>query len=245
MRSNCSSPAGGVRSPASPTTPFTRTWPRRRINLRPGLLWRAHGARHHQQARRREPASRGAIRRSAGAGAAARMLTCCPCPRPEEVRLNAAGRRRLLRSTDTFDSTARLTAADRAAAVAQMVDVAKKHALTAAGIYSHPLKAFEGIFNSRGVADWYEQTLAEVSITMIGDTSSGWQKANSPDATLLDPCGLAEIAAQKAIASRNPARASAGQVHGDSRAGCCARRRWIYVLGFRRLGPAGAAFVPE
>ncbi len=62
----------------------------------------------------------------------------------------------------------------------------------------------EGIFNSRGVTDWYEQTLAEASITMLGDTSSGWQKANSPDLGQLDPARMAEIAAQKAVDSRGP-----------------------------------------
>jgi predicted Zn-dependent protease len=84
-----------------------------------------------------------------------------------------------------------------------MVDVAKNRSLTSAGIYS-TAEGCEGIFNSRGVSDWYEQTLAEVSITMIGDTSSGWQKLNATDAMHLDPKRLAEIAAEKAIASQNP-----------------------------------------
>jgi predicted Zn-dependent protease len=84
-----------------------------------------------------------------------------------------------------------------------MVDVARKNGLTAAGIFSS-LEAAEGIFNSRGVSDWYEQTLAEVSITMLGDTSSGWQKANSPDVAKLDPVYMADVAAQKALAAANP-----------------------------------------
>jgi len=132
-----------------------------------------------------------------------------PMPTPEDVQQNAkdAGASSVRRY---FESTARLSAGDRAASVAQMVDRAKKHTLTAAGIYSTAESA-EGIFNSRGVADWYEHTLAEVSITMIGETSSGWQKANSPDATVLDPAGLAEIAAQKAIASRNPSELPPGK----------------------------------
>jgi PmbA protein len=125
-----------------------------------------------------------------------------PMPSPEEVQQNAAdtGATAVQRF---FDNTARLTASDRAAAVSQMVDVAKKHALTSAGIFSSA-EGGEGIFNSRGVSDWYEQTLAEVSITMIGDTSSGWQKLNATDVAQLDPVRLAEIAAQKAIASVNP-----------------------------------------
>jgi PmbA protein len=123
-------------------------------------------------------------------------------PTPEEVRQNAdeAGASAVQRH---FNSTASLTADGRAAAVAEMVEVAKKHSLTAAGIFSSAEGA-DGIFNSRGVADWYEHSLAEASITMIGYTSSGWQKANSPDAALLDPARLAEIAAEKAIASQNP-----------------------------------------
>jgi PmbA protein len=125
-----------------------------------------------------------------------------PMPSPEEVQQNAveAGAVPVQRR---FESTARLNANDRAAAVGQMVDIAKQHSLTAAGIFSSA-ESCEGIFNSRGVTDWYEQTLAEVSITMIGDTSSGWQKRNATDVTQLDPGWLAKIAAQKAIASVNP-----------------------------------------
>jgi predicted Zn-dependent protease len=125
-----------------------------------------------------------------------------PMPTPQEIAENAAqaGASQVQRC---FGDTARLTAEDRAAAVAKMVEVAKRQSLTSAGIYSSA-EGCEGIFNSRGVADWYEQTLAEASITMIGDTSSGWQKGNSPDAAQVDPARMAEIAAEKAMASRNP-----------------------------------------
>jgi predicted Zn-dependent protease len=39
---------------------------------------------------------------------------------------------------------------------------------------------------------------------MLADSSSGWQKANSPDVRNVDPVRLAEIAAQKARDSRSP-----------------------------------------
>jgi predicted Zn-dependent protease len=125
-----------------------------------------------------------------------------PMPTPQEVEQNAAGAgaQPLQRF---FQRTAALTPQDRAASVGQMVDIAKRHGLTCAGIFSSG-QMVEGIFNSRGVSDWYEQTSAEVSITMIGDTSSGWQKANSPDVAELDPARMAQIAADKAIASQNP-----------------------------------------
>jgi predicted Zn-dependent protease len=69
----------------------------------------------------------------------------------------------------------------------------------------------EGIFNSRGLSAWQTQTLAEVSITMLGGDSSGWQKANSPDVANLDPLNLAEIAAKKALDSARPAEIPAGK----------------------------------
>jgi PmbA protein len=102
-----------------------------------------------------------------------------------------------------FEATARLTPQDRAQGVAAMVDVAKKHNLAAAGIFSSA-KIVEGIFNSKGVNAWYEQTLAEVSVSMLGSSSSGWQKANSPDRARLDPVRMAEVAAIKAIESKDP-----------------------------------------
>ena len=102
-----------------------------------------------------------------------------------------------------FESAGSITADERAAGVARMVEVAKRHNLTAAGIFSSAEMA-EGIFNSRGLSHWYEQTLAEISVTMLAETSSGWQKANSPDAAKLDAVRMAEIAAQKAVASHDP-----------------------------------------
>ncbi|HTV66121.1 MAG TPA: TldD/PmbA family protein [Bryocella sp.] len=132
-----------------------------------------------------------------------------PMPSAQEVAANAAeaGATPVQRY---FERTAALTPQDRAAGVAQMVDVAKRHALTCAGIFSSA-HFVEGIVNSRGVSDWYEQTLAEVSITMLGDTSSGWQKANSPDAAQLDAARMAEIASEKTIASKNPIELSPGK----------------------------------
>jgi PmbA protein len=102
-----------------------------------------------------------------------------------------------------FAATAALTPQDRAQAVEAIVNIAKQHNLTTAGIYSSA-EGFEGIFNSRGLTDWHTQTLAEVSITMLGDNSSGWQKLNSPDVARLDPKSLAETAARKAAESINP-----------------------------------------
>jgi predicted Zn-dependent protease len=109
-----------------------------------------------------------------------------------------------------FEQTAAITPQLRAAGVKQIVDVAKKHQLTTAGIFSSS-ESVEGIFNSRGLSNWHTQTLAEVSITMLGADSSGWQKANSPDVANLDPLRMAEVAAKKAIDAAHPAELPAGK----------------------------------
>ena len=109
-----------------------------------------------------------------------------------------------------FDATAAVTPEQRAESVKKIVGVAKKHKLTTAGIFSTS-EGVEGIFNSRGLADWYRQTSSEVSVTVLAADSSGWQKANSPNVAHLDAVALAEIAARKAFESAAPHEIPAGK----------------------------------
>jgi predicted Zn-dependent protease len=102
-----------------------------------------------------------------------------------------------------FEQTAAIEPEQRAAAVGQMVEVARKQRLTAAGTFSTS-ESFECVFNSRGLAVRHVQTASEISITMLAADSSGWQKANSPDVADLDPGALAETAARKALDSAHP-----------------------------------------
>jgi predicted Zn-dependent protease len=127
---------------------------------------------------------------------------------PTSDEANAAGEG--ARATRFFDETAAITPADRAEVVKSIVSVAGTNKLTTAGIYSNS-ELEEGIFNSRGLANWHQQTLAEISVTMLADDSSGWQKANSPDVGNLDPKWLAETAAQKAVASAHPREIAPGK----------------------------------
>ncbi|PYV59876.1 MAG: hypothetical protein DMG98_04535 [Acidobacteria bacterium] len=109
-----------------------------------------------------------------------------------------------------FSETAALTPAQRSESVGKIVSVAQKHKLTTAGIFSSS-ETVEGIFNSRGLNDWHAQTSAEISITMLAFDSSGWQKANSPDAANLSAERLAEIAASKAAESAAPREIAPGK----------------------------------
>ena len=109
-----------------------------------------------------------------------------------------------------FEQTANTSPQQRAASVEQMVELAKRHNLTAAGIFAIS-DGIEGIFNSRGVAQWHRQTAADISITMLADDSSGWQKSNSPDVSRLNAVELAEIACRKALQSAKPQEIPAGK----------------------------------
>jgi len=109
-----------------------------------------------------------------------------------------------------FEQTAAITPEQRAETVKKIVEVAETLKLTTAGIFSTS-QTIEGIFNSRGLAEWHTQTSSEISITMLGGNSSGWQKANFPDVTRLDGIALAEIAASKAAGSANPREVPAGK----------------------------------
>ncbi|HET9183865.1 MAG TPA: TldD/PmbA family protein [Candidatus Angelobacter sp.] len=127
-----------------------------------------------------------------------------PMAQPAEAKGEAAPPSRW------FDLTAAITPASRADAVGKIVGVAKKNGLVTAGIYSSSQHA-EAVINSNGLSAYHRQTSAEVSVTMLAEDSSGWQKANSPDVTQIDPIQLAEAAAKKARDSRHPRELPAGK----------------------------------
>jgi len=131
-----------------------------------------------------------------------------PVPNPQER--DAVNSSKMNPRSRHFAETAAITPEDRAADVKKIVVAADRHKLTTAGIFSSS-ESIEGIFNSRGLADWHTQTSAEISITMLAKDSSGWQKANSPNVRNLDPVALADIAVRKAIDSASPREVPAGK----------------------------------
>lgn len=132
-------------------------------------------------------------------------------PMPDSIEAGGTAEQTASQSPSRyFTETAAITPQLRAEGVKKIVNAAKKHRLTTAGIFSSS-ESMEGIFNSRGLSKWHTQTLAEVSITMLAADSSGWQKANSPNLANLDPSALAEIAARKAIDSAHSKEIPAGK----------------------------------
>jgi PmbA protein len=106
--------------------------------------------------------------------------------------------------------TAQLTPQARAETVRRVIARAEKDGLTAAGIFSSGCFAM-GLFNSRGLSAFHEETVSEFSVTMLAESSSGWAKKTSPDCRELQPEALAERAARKALESREPREIEPGK----------------------------------
>lgn len=133
-------------------------------------------------------------------------------PNPELLPLASPEEARSTEKTPSrwFEQTADVSPGDRAEAVGKIVSIAKQNKLTTAGIYSSA-EGEEGLMNSKGVSVFHRRTFAEVSITMLAEDSSGWQKFNSPDVREVEHVRLAEVAAQKARDSRRPQELAPGK----------------------------------
>jgi len=108
------------------------------------------------------------------------------------------------RAVDRFHSeTAGRSARARAETVSRVIARAEKDHLTAAGVFSSGATAFT-LFNSRGLVAHHEETHSEFSVTMLGESSSGWAKRTSPNWLELEALELADRAARKALESREP-----------------------------------------
>jgi predicted Zn-dependent protease len=102
-----------------------------------------------------------------------------------------------------YAETAELTPPARAKTVQAVIARAETDHLTAAGVFSSSATA-SALFNSRGLGAFHEETLSEFSVTMLGESSSGWAKKTSPNRAEIEPEQLAERAARKALESREP-----------------------------------------
>jgi predicted Zn-dependent protease len=115
------------------------------------------------------------------------------------------------RAVDRFyPETAELSPQARAAIVRKVIGRAERHRLTAAGVFASGATV-TALFNSRGLGASHEETLSEFSVTLLGDSSSGWAKKTSPHWAELEPEQLADRAARKALESREPREITPGK----------------------------------
>ncbi len=139
---------------------------------------------------------------------AALALAKIQLPDPDLLRMPGP---QMFRSLDRFYAdTADLTPQARAETVKKVIERAERDSLTAAGVFSSGAVA-QGLFNSRGLCAFHEETLSEFSVTMLGESSSGWAKNTAPNCQLLEPEVLADRAATKALESREPKEIGPGK----------------------------------
>ena len=131
-------------------------------------------------------------------------------PMPGPVKpLPLKGRPRRPSLSRYFPKTAEMSPEDRARVVRGVVGLAAGLGQVAAGIFSNGFSETI-LVNSRGLAMEHAESKCEFSVTMMEENSSGWAKASSPDAGMLDPLALAERASDKARASRNQREVAPG-----------------------------------
>jgi PmbA protein len=122
-------------------------------------------------------------------------------PDPEMLRMPSP---QTYRAIDRWvPETVGLTPQARAQVVVNVIERAETDHLTAAGVFSNSAYLF-ALFNSRGLRAYYEETMSDFSVTMMGPTSSGWAKKTAPQWLELEPATLADHAARKALQSQEP-----------------------------------------
>lgn len=101
------------------------------------------------------------------------------------------------------ERTAALTQEDRVKAAAASIGICKRDGLTGAGFYSDSA-SFTALANSSGLVGYQKRTDIDFTITTRTDDGlgSGYGIADFNDASLLDAGAITEVAAQKALRSR-------------------------------------------
>ncbi len=99
---------------------------------------------------------------------------------------------------------------ERAQCVEKIVNIAKKHNLTAAGaIYT--VHTMLEVANSLGMKSFGTMESSEVEVTLMSDDSSGFAAQYTKNFPAIDCGALAEIACEKAILSKNPVEVPPGK----------------------------------
>jgi predicted Zn-dependent protease len=100
-------------------------------------------------------------------------------------------------------TTADLTALDRAKAVGKIIQQAEAEDVSAAGVYCSG-ENYLAIGNSAGVFQFHRESTAACSITITADGATSWVLDHAPDVRAVDASALAQRAISKAKQARAP-----------------------------------------
>lgn len=107
-------------------------------------------------------------------------------------------------------TTARISPLERARAVEEIIDTAKKHTLVCYGSVSNG-SATVAIGNSMGTFAYNKSSDVFSNIVMATDNSTGYVQTGARDIKEIDFKKIAEIAATKALSSKNPIELAPGK----------------------------------
>lgn len=112
------------------------------------------------------------------------------------------GKQEYIKANTFFDSTAKVTPADRAQAAEDSISPSKKNKLVAAGFLEEQV-GFSAIMNSKGLFAYNKATNVDFSVTIRTEDGrgSGWVTRNYSDYKLLDTKEASQIAIQKSMGS--------------------------------------------
>ncbi|RRB02162.1 TldD/PmbA family protein [Larkinella rosea] len=119
---------------------------------------------------------------------------------PEYV--SVLGPQQYLKSTGFFESTAKITPATRAEAIAKSLDVSGNQKLAAAG-FLEDYRGYSAMMNSKGLFAYYPSTNVNFSLTVRTDdgTGSGYVTRGYSDFSKLDTSSATKIAVEKCLGS--------------------------------------------
>ena len=115
-----------------------------------------------------------------------------------------------LQTKSYYQTTDMITPGGRADTIDRTIQIGKQNNLTASGAYKTTTERV-AVVNSLGTEQYYEGTLAEMSLTMSGDQeNSGFSIICNRDTDKIDPDRMAQRAADKAIKSIDPVKLETG-----------------------------------
>lgn len=119
---------------------------------------------------------------------------------PEHV--GVLGPQQYVKAAGFFDSTASITPAARAEAVAKSLEVSGNQKLAAAG-FMEDYRGYSAMMNSKGLFAYYPSTNVNFSLTVRTDdgTGSGYVTRGYSDFSKLDTAAASKIAVQKCLGS--------------------------------------------
>ncbi len=106
-------------------------------------------------------------------------------------------------------TTAALSHADRASAIAAALEPVAAQGRRSAGSYTTWVTR-SAVGNSSGLFGYHEETDANYAQTVLTDDSSGWAESVSVDASCIETAGASRIALEKAEAACNPGEIEPG-----------------------------------